>query len=33
LADRYVVLERGRVIAQGLGADKARDGVKAMMAI
>ena len=33
LADRYVVLERGRVIAQGLGADMARDGVKAMMAI
>lgn len=33
LADRYVVLERGRVIAQGLGAHMARDGVKAMMAI
>ena len=33
LADRYVVLERGRVIAQGMGADMARDGVKAMMAI
>lgn len=33
LADRYVVLERGRVIAQGLGADMARDGVKAKMAI
>lgn len=33
LADRYVVLERGRVIAQGLGADMACDGVKAMMAI
>jgi urea transport system ATP-binding protein len=33
LADRYVVLERGRVLAQGLGSDMAGHGVKAMMAI
>ena len=33
LADRYVVMERGRVVAQGRGADMAQDGVKGMMAI
>ncbi len=33
LADRYLVLERGRVLAQGLGADMERDGVKGLMAI
>lgn len=33
LADRYVVLERGRVIAQGLGANMERDGVRGLMSI
>ena len=33
LADRYLVLERGRVIAQGAGADMSRDGVREMMSI
>ncbi len=33
LADRYVVLERGQVVAQGAGRDMARDGVRQRMAI
>ena len=33
LADNYVVMERGAVRAQGLGADMERDGVRAMVAI
>ncbi len=33
LADQYVVMERGAVRAQGLGADMERDGVREMVAI
>ena len=33
LADSYVVMERGAVRAQGLGADMERDGVREMVAI
>ena len=33
LADHYVVMERGTVRAQGLGADMERDGVREMVAI
>ena len=33
LADQYVVMERGAVRAQGLGADIERDGVREMVAI
>jgi urea transport system ATP-binding protein len=33
LADHYVVMERGAVLAQGLGADMEADGVRAMVAI
>jgi urea transport system ATP-binding protein len=33
LADHYVVMERGAVRAQGLGADMESDGVRAMVAI
>ena len=33
LADHYVVMERGAVRAQGLGAEMERDGVRAMVAI
>lgn len=33
LADRYVVMERGEVIAHGRGADMAGDGVRSLMAI
>ena len=33
LADNYVVMERGAVRAQGLGADMERDGVRGMVAI
>lgn len=33
LADRYLVLERGRVIAQGRGDEMERQGVKDLMAI
>lgn len=33
LADRYVVMERGRVVAQGRGSDMAQDGVKGLLAI
>ena len=33
LADHYVVMERGAVRAQGLGADMERDGVRKMVAI
>jgi len=33
LADNYVVMERGAVRAQGLGADMGRDGVREMVAI
>lgn len=33
LADRYVVMERGAVVASGRGADMARDGVRRLVAI
>ncbi len=33
LADRYLVMERGRIVLQGRGADMARDGVRARMSI
>jgi urea transport system ATP-binding protein len=33
LADRYVVMERGEVIAQGLGTNMPADGVRQMVAI
>jgi urea transport system ATP-binding protein len=33
LADHYVVMERGAVRAQGLGADMERDGVREMVGI
>jgi urea transport system ATP-binding protein len=33
LADRYVVMERGVVIAQGAGATMAADGVRALMSV
>ena len=33
LADRYIVMERGRIVAQGRGADMQADGVRARMSI
>ena len=33
LADTYAVMERGEIIASGLGADMARDGVRQLIAI
>jgi urea transport system ATP-binding protein len=33
LADRYVVMERGEVVARGAGADMARDGVRRLVSI
>ena len=33
LADQYLVMERGEVIARGRGADMAADGVRERMAI
>jgi len=33
LADQYLVMERGEIVAQGRGADMERDGVKAMLAV
>ncbi len=33
LADRYLVMERGEIVARGRGADMQADGVRAMMAI
>lgn len=33
LADQYLVMERGEVVARGAGADMARDGVRARLAI
>jgi urea transport system ATP-binding protein len=33
LADRYLVMERGEIIARGTGPQMAADGVRAMMAI
>jgi len=33
LADQYLVMERGEIIARGQGADMERDGVKALLAV
>ncbi len=33
LADRYLVMERGEIVARGRGADMEADGVRGMMAI
>ncbi len=33
LADHYLVMERGEIVARGRGADMERDGVKAMLAV
>ena len=33
LADQYLVMERGQIVAQGRGADMERDGVKAVLAV
>jgi urea transport system ATP-binding protein len=33
LADQYLVMERGEIIARGGGADMERDGVKALLAV
>ena len=33
LADRYLVMERGEIIARGRGADMEADGVRGLMAI
>jgi urea transport system ATP-binding protein len=33
LADQYLVMERGEIIARGAGADMERDGVKALLAV
>jgi urea transport system ATP-binding protein len=33
LADRYLVMERGEIIAEGRGSDMERDGVRQLMAI
>ncbi len=33
LADRYLVMERGEIVARGLGADMERDGVRARLAV
>ena len=33
LADQYLVMERGEFIKRGAGADMAKDGVKALLAV
>jgi urea transport system ATP-binding protein len=33
LADQYLVMERGEIIARGAGADMDRDGVRSMLAV
>jgi urea transport system ATP-binding protein len=33
LADHYLVMERGEIVARGLGADMERDGVRARLAV
>jgi urea transport system ATP-binding protein len=33
LADQYLVMERGEIIARGAGADMERDGVKGLLAV
>jgi urea transport system ATP-binding protein len=33
LADQYLVMERGEIVARGAGADMERDGVRALLAV
>jgi urea transport system ATP-binding protein len=33
LADQYLVMERGEIIARGRGADMDRDGVRSLLAV
>jgi urea transport system ATP-binding protein len=33
LADRYLVMERGEIVARGEGADMEKDGVKALLSV
>jgi urea transport system ATP-binding protein len=33
LADQYLVMERGEIIARGRGQDMERDGVKRLLAV
>ena len=33
LADRYVVMERGEIVARGTGAQMESDGVRALMSV
>jgi urea transport system ATP-binding protein len=33
LADQYLVMERGEIIARGAGADMDRDGVRQLLAV
>jgi urea transport system ATP-binding protein len=33
LADEYLVMERGEIIARGRGAEMDRDGVKGILAV
>jgi urea transport system ATP-binding protein len=33
LADQYLVMERGEIVARGAGADMEKDGVKALLAV
>jgi urea transport system ATP-binding protein len=33
LADQYLVMERGEIVARGAGADMDRDDVRAMLAV
>jgi urea transport system ATP-binding protein len=33
LADQYIVMERGEIIARGRGADMDQDGVKGLLAV
>jgi urea transport system ATP-binding protein len=33
LADHYLVMERGEIIAKGLGADMEKNDVKALLAV
>ena len=33
LADQYLVMERGEIVAHGAGADMERDGVRSLLAI
>jgi len=33
LADQYLVMERGEIVARGRGADMERDGVKRLLAV